>query len=204
VSHANNGPVAEIAASLPLGRKGRGTVFTPRDFLDLGSRSAVDKTLSRLASQHKVRRLARGIYDYPKHHNLLGDLWPPLTDVVKAVACDSNRQLQVTGIQALHALGLTTQVPAKVIYLTDGKSRDIQIGKKTIQLKHASPSVMAGCGQKAGLVLQAIRYLGSKGLNKDIIQKLFLLISDRDKKQLKPLIRFAPPWSRDTLYQLTA
>jgi hypothetical protein len=184
-------------------KRGRGALFTPKDFLDLGSRDAIDKTLSRLAKQGDIRRLTRGLYDYPKSHSILGSLWPSLSDVAHTIAKDSNSHLQVTGAQALYALGLTTQMPVKAVYLTNGRSRTIKIGNTTLVLKHASPSVMAGNGKKAGLIIQALRYLGKHKVTHSIMQKLALLTDNKDRKQLQQLARFAPPWSRHYIYDLT-
>lgn len=182
--------------------RGRGWLFTPKDFLDLGTRAAVDKALSRLSTQGDIRRLSRGLYDYPKKHKLMGLLWPSLHDVARAIAKDSNSQLQLTGAQALYVLGLTTQMPVKAIYLTDGYSKTIKIGNSTLKLQHVSPSIMAGSGKKSGLVLQAIRYIGKNRFTNDVMQKIIDMLDQKDKKQLMKLARFAPPWSRDYIYKL--
>tara|TARA_R110000868_G_scaffold380784_5_gene647072 strand:+ start:9535 stop:10113 length:579 start_codon:yes stop_codon:yes gene_type:complete len=177
-------------------KNGRGRVFTTRDFIALGSRPAIDTALSRLVVQGQIRRLARGIYDYPKQHPLLGDLFPTLDDVAQAIAKDTNSDLQVSGARALHLLGLTTQVPAQAIYLTNGHSKDIKIGGAMLTLKHASPNVMAGHGSKAGTILQAIKYLGKHHVDAQMLRKMADQLSANDKHTLKSLLRYAPGWSR--------
>ena len=99
-------------------------VFSARHFLDFGNRNAVDKALSRLVEQEGIRRLSRGIYDYPKIHPQLGVLSPSIDSVAKLVAEKNNSQLKITGAEAANALGLSTQVPARIVYLTDGPSRN--------------------------------------------------------------------------------
>src|SRR5579859_6816774 len=99
-------------------RRGRGAVFTPKDFLDLGGRAAVDQALSRLAKAGGIRRLARGIYDFPRMSPRLGVLSPAPEAVAKAVAQQTDSAVQVTGAQAANALGLSMQVPAQPVYLT--------------------------------------------------------------------------------------
>lgn len=185
-------------------RHGRGCVFTPKDFIELGSRMALDTALSRLAASGHIRRLAHGLYDYPKKHSLLGDLYPSLDVVAMAIAKDSDSKIQLSGAAALHLLGLTTQVPAQIVYLTDGQSKNIQIGKTMLRLKHASSKVMAGCGTKAGVVLQAIRYLGKNALNNNFFNIIAPQLNRHDKKILKQTLRFSPHWAKPAFDKLLA
>ena len=106
---------------------GRGSVFTPRDFLDIAARAAVDQALSRLAKSGQLRRLARGLYDFPKLHPKLGPLSPALDDVAQALARESGSNLQIDGARAANALGLSTQVAAQSSWLTDGPSRRVSM-----------------------------------------------------------------------------
>src|SRR5207248_10067636 len=112
--------------------KGRGWVFSARHFLDFGSRKAVDLALFRLAKRADIRRLGRGIYDFPKISLTLGILSPSIDAVAREIAGKNNSKLKITGAQAANALGLTTQVPAKIVYLTDGPSRQMKLGNQTI------------------------------------------------------------------------
>lgn len=133
---------------------GRGGVFTPRDFLDVAARAAVDQALSRLAKTGKLRRLARGLYDYPKVHPKLGPLSPTPDDVAQALARETGSQVQIAGARAANALGLSTQVPAKSTYLTDGPSRRVVLGKRVVDLRHASPKHLIAPGSAAGTVVK--------------------------------------------------
>src|SRR5277367_5265928 len=96
-------------------RRGLGSVLVPRDFLDLGSRQAVDLVLHRLARKGTIRRLARGVYDYPKQHRVLGPLSPPADVIARALAGRDRTRLQPTGAYAANVLGLSEQVPAKAV-----------------------------------------------------------------------------------------
>lgn len=100
---------------------GRGGVFTPSDFLNVAGRAAVDQALSRLVKNGALRRLTRGLYDYPKLHPKLGRLSPTPDDIAQALARETGSQVQIAGARAANALGLTTQMPAKNTYLTDGR-----------------------------------------------------------------------------------
>ncbi len=120
---------------------GRGGVFTPSDFLDVGGRAAVDQSLSRLVKSGELRRLARGLYDFPKIHPRLGPLSPTPDDVARALARETGSRMQIAGERAAVALGLSTQVLAKSTYLTDGPSRRVVLGKRVVDVRHSSLSI---------------------------------------------------------------
>ena len=141
---------------------GRGSVHVPRDFLDLGSREAVDLALHRLAKKGISRRLARGLYDFPEQHPVLGPLSPSADTIAEALAGRDRTRLQPAGAYAANALGLSEQVPAKAVFLTDGASRTVKVGPMTIQLRRTTPRNMAAAGQLSGLVIQAFRELGKE------------------------------------------
>src|SRR5262249_2321012 len=115
-----------------INRWGRGSVFVPSHFLDLGSREAVDLALHRLARKGTIRRLARGVYDFPKEHPVLGVLGPSADAVARALAGRDRTRLQPAGAYAANILGLSEQVPAKAVFLTDGPSPPRHIGPTTI------------------------------------------------------------------------
>lgn len=184
--------------------KGRGLVYTPKDFLDLGGRNAVDQALSRLAQKSLIRRLARGIYDYPKISPTLGPLSPSPEVLAKTLADRTNSQLQITGAHAANALGLTTQVPAHVVYLTSGKSKRFRFGNQTIELRHASPRSMAGAGTPIGTIIQALRYLGSDNIDRITIDKLNRVLSANDKRALKKDIDSVPDWLRPIVLEIAS
>jgi Family of unknown function (DUF6088) len=180
---------------------GRGGVFTPRDFLDVAARAAVDQALSRLAKGGKLRRLARGLYDFPKVHPKLGPLSPAPDDVAQALARETGSQVQIAGARAANALGLSTQVPAKSIYLTDGPSRRVVLGKRVVDLRHASPKHLIAPGSPAGTVVQALRHLGPVRAT-DVVHVAARRLSASDKKTLATSAVQAPAWMRPTLVSI--
>ena len=182
--------------------KGRGLVYTPKDFLDLGSRSAVDQALSRLVQRGLIRRLTRGIYDYPKISPKLGPLSPSPQALARTLADRTNSQLQITGAHAANALGLTTQVPAHVVYLTSGKSMRFRLGNQTIELRHAAPRSMAGAGTPIGTIIQALKYLGSDNIDVRTIDKQKRTLSANDKRALKKDIDNVPDWLRPHIAEI--
>ena len=184
--------------------KGRGAVFTPADFLDLGSRACVDQTLSRLTDQGVIRRLARGIYDYPKTSPRLGRLSPDPDVVAVAIARKDGRVVQVSPARAANMLGLTTQVPAKAVYLTDGPSRTTQIGAQTIIMRNAAAKNLVGAGKPTGAVFQALRYLGKDGVDASVVARLSRTIDADTRRALVKDALQAPGRMRPVVQQIAA
>ena len=182
---------------------GRGGVFTPSDFLDMAGRAAVDQALSRLVKGGKLRRLARGLYDFPKVHPKLGQLSPAPDDVARALARETGSQVQIAGARAANALGLSAQVPAKSTYLTDGPSRRVVLGKRVVDLRHASPKHLIAPGSPAGTVVQALRHLGRVRAT-DVAHVAARQLSVRDKKTLGASAVQAPAWMRPTLVSIAS
>lgn len=180
---------------------GRGGVFTPSDFLAIAGRAAVDQALSRLVKNGKLRRLARGLYDFPKVHPQLGLLSPAPDDIAQALARETGSQLQIAGARAANALGLSTQVPAKNTYLTDGPSRRVVLGKRVVDLRHASPKHLIAPGSAAGTVVQALRHVGAMRA-RDVAQIAARRLSANDKKTLASSAVRAPAWMRPTLVSI--
>ncbi len=174
--------------------KTRGWVFTPATFFDLGSRFAISKALERLSDRGTIRRLARGLYDYPRRHPVLGDLPASHDQIGKALAGRDSLRLQPSGAYAANLLGLTDQVPAKIIFLTDGSNRTVIVGQQQIILRRTTPKNMAASGRISGLVIQALRHLGKDHTDDQIIKRLHARLKEEDKQQLMADIRYAPAW----------
>ena len=183
--------------------RGRGSVWTPKDFLDLGSRAAVDQALGRLVQRGMLQRLDRGVYSYPKVSPTLGPLTPSPDAVAQAVAKATGSKLQVSGARAANALGLSTQVPSSSVYLTDGPSRTVRVGRHTIQIKHAPAKQLHGAGTRAGMAFQALRYLGRDGVDAQVVRKLGSELDARDKQILRRAARQVPDWMRPVVDQIT-
>lgn len=181
---------------------GRGWVFQPRDFLGLGTRHAVDLALSRLTHDKTIRRLAHGIYDYPRFHKRLGILAPNPDKVAAVLAAKTGSRVQVSGARAANLLGLSDQVPAQLVYLTDGPPHRVKIGAQTIQLKHARPSKFPGAGTPAGLAIQAIRAVGPNADKDFVVRQLSRALSADDRRQLAKLSKYAPGWSHEIIQRL--
>ena len=183
------------------GSKG-GAVFTPSDFLDLGSRRAVDLVLHRLSRRRILRRLARGLYDYPQQHPELGMLSPDIEKVAKALAGKDRIRLQPAGAYATNLLGLSEQVPAKVVFLTDGPSRTVKFGRQQIQLRRTTPRNMAAAGRLSGLLMQALRHLGKEHITPTRMMHLKRTVPPKERQRLLKDLRLAPAWMHPLFRQL--
>jgi hypothetical protein len=172
----------------------RGWVFTPNHFLDLGSRSAVGNSLSQLTAAGTIRRLAFGLYDYPQKHPKLGLLSPKPGTVAQAISEKDDTRLQPSGAYAVNLLGLSQQVPAKIVYLTDGAEKNVTVGNQQIQLRRTTPKNMATAGRPSGLVIQALRYLKKDGVTDDHIATLKRILPDADRERLWKDRIYAPAW----------
>lgn len=177
----------------------RGSCFTPKAFLDLGSPEAVRIALHRLEKRGIIRRLARGLYDSPKQHRTIGLLSPHPDQVAKAISERDAARLQPSGAYAANVLGLSEQVPARIVFLTDGPSRHVSIGCQEIILKHTTPRHMAMAGKASGTVIQALRHIGAKQINPQHLAHLRETLSAADRAQLKHDRIYAPGWMHHIL-----
>lgn len=182
----------------------RGWVFTPQEFLSLGSRAAVDQALCRLQRNGEIRRLARGLYEFPRMHARIGVLSPSVEAVAKALAAKTGSRLLISEARAANLLGLSTQVPAQNIFLTDGPSRTLQLGKQTIVLRHAAFSKMLGAGSEAGVVIQAVRSFGPDRAEEIPVESLSRRLPKAVKSELRRLAPAAPAWSQSILMRIAA
>lgn len=183
-------------------RSARGTVFTPAAFTALGSRAAIDKALQRQVAKGALRRLSRGLYDKPRQDELLGTLWPSVDAVVKALIGKDKLRVLPAGVYAANLLGLSEQVPAKVVFLTDGASRSVRAGPMQITLKRTSPRNMAAANRLSGLVIQAFKSLGQKHITPQSLARLRKTLPAAERARLLTDLDLAPGWMRPMLREL--
>jgi len=171
-----------------------GWVFTPADFMDLGSRTAVATALKRHKAAGIVRLIGRGLYDVPRQHPKLGVLWPPIEAVAQALERKDGLRLQPSGAYAANLLGLSEQVPARVLFLTDGATRTVKVGPTQITLKRTTPRNMAAAGRLSGLLIQAFRSLGAAHVTLSRIKRLRKTLPANERANLLKDIALAPEW----------
>jgi hypothetical protein len=188
-------PTAKDRIIARIRRWGPGAAFTPKDFLDLASRGTVDMTLSALLADGSIRRLARGLYDQPRYSELLEQMTAPDLDAVaQALARRFRWTIIPDGPTAANLLGLSPQVPAKAVYISDGPTKTITIGKRKLHFKNARPKETGVASVRAGGVIQALRHLGRRAVNEDVIQKLRVILNAKDKRDLLRDARQSADW----------
>jgi RNA-binding protein YhbY len=191
----------KIAARLR--RQGQGKVFTPKDFLDLGSREAVDQALSRLTKAALVQRLGRGLYCYPQINERLGIAIPPDVDeIADALARQTGSRIAPSGATAANRLGLSTQVPAKPVYLTDGRSRQVKVGNFVIVVKHVVPKELPIGNRISATVMQALRYLGKDGVDETVIGKIRKALTAQHRSRLLLDARYTTDWIAEAVRKI--
>ncbi len=178
-------------------------MFTPGHFFDLGTPSSVRMALRSLTQKGTIRRLAQGLYDYPVKHPNMGEHFPGPEQIAEALAARDGLRLQPSGAYAANLLGLSTQVPAKAIFLTDGSNRHVKVGNQEVILKRTTPKNMATAGRISGLVIQALRYLGKDHVDEKVVSQLAQVLTDEDLRVLSRDIRHAPGWIAEIIRKLT-
>lgn len=171
-----------------------GRVFTPFDFLDLGSPHSVGMAFLRLVRGGSLRRLARGLYDVPRSHSLLGELLPTAEAIAQALARKDGAKIQPMEAMAANLLGLSEQVPVKAVFLTDGPGRTVKVGPLTVQLKKRSLRQVGKAASTSSLVFAALRSLGKDHVTNARVAHLRETLNPRDRKRLLKDLPLAPVW----------
>lgn len=181
-------------------------VCTPKDFLDLGSREAVDQALSRLVKAGQLRRAGHGLYDRPRMSDVLKRPAPvDLDATIAALARRDDVRIMPDGLVAANQLGFTNAVPAKASYLTDGHSRTLKVDGRTVRFRHAAPSVMKWAGRPSAPVVQALRWLGrDAAADAEVVSTLSRLLPDPVKRDLFENSRDLPGWALPLARRITA
>ena len=174
----------------------KGTVFFVESFLFAGNAKAVNKALERLVDKGEITRVATGMYTCPKQSKLLGTVSTSVEEIATAIAKRDKARIVPTGNYALNALGLSTQVPLKAVYLTDGAARIITIGNRSIQFKKTTPKNLSAKGQISKLIIQALKTIGKDKVKPEEERKILDLLRKEKPKYLKHDILLAPEWIR--------
>jgi hypothetical protein len=185
-------------------------VWTPEDFADLGPRTGVDQALHRLVASGKFRRIARGLYDVPGTNRLTGKpTSPDPRAVIDALARKNKVRVLVDGITAANDLGLTNAVPARITVFTDARIRPVNLGKLTIEFRHAAPSRLYWAGRPAMRVVQALVWLRDILPSDDgqLRRRLLSILRDAEhgkaiRDDLRTNLSALPGWMREIVRDL--
>jgi hypothetical protein len=179
-----------------------GTIFFPADYLAIGSASSIHKIFSRLAKDKKVMRLAKGIYFKPEYDPELGMLYPSTEEIAVQIAKNEKVVIRPTGSYALNKLGLSTQVPTKVVFLTNGSPRKIKIGKGTITFKSTTPKKLATQNDLVFLASQALMAIDKDAFTKKIFDHLLKVLTNQPPEDIREGARLSPGKVAATLYKI--
>jgi hypothetical protein len=182
--------------------KGRGWVFTPKHFVDFGTRGSIDMALSRLAHTGAVRRIGRGLYDYPRQHDWLGDLSPDPTQVANALSRQSGDRIASSGAAAANSLGVSTQVPAKVGFATTGRSRVTKAGGRSVTLRHSRAPVLDDVPDSVNAMIQVLAHFGRDKIDQAMIARLATGLDDVAMQRLLGARAEMPGWMGDVVLKI--
>ena len=174
----------------------RGSLFFGEDFLRFGNSKAVAKALERLAQKGEISRVVRGIYARLEIDPILGPVTVSTEAIAEAISRRDRTRIVPTGVMALNALGLSSQVPINVVYLTDGSARKIVYGNRKIIFKKASAKSLAAIGKISRLAIQALKEIGKDNATEKEIEIILKQLEKEDPYRLKHDIRLAPEWIR--------
>ena len=174
--------------------KQKGKIYFSNDFASLGSSESIRKSLSNLVKREEIIRLTQGIYLYPKIDKELGILYPSVDDVCRAIAKRDKARIEPTGVFALHSLGLSTQIPVNVVYLTDGIPRKIKYGNRTIKFKKTAPKNLAMKGKVSSLAIAALKQLGKENVTQEVELQLTKALKKESLENIQHDARLAPEW----------
>lgn len=183
-------------------KHGHGWCFTPKHFLDLDSDTGVRSALSRLQKEKFIRRLTQGIYEYPRQHPILGPLPPKAEAVANAIAEKNGIQIQPTGAYAANLIGLSEQVPGRIVFLTNGPSKKVKIGKQEIIFRTTTEKNMYPAGTTVGLAIQALKNIGQNHIDHRIRSCLRKFLADNTKQELIKNLKYAPQWVRAFIFNI--
>jgi len=181
-------------------RKGRGFVMTNRDFSDLGISSSIDCGLHRLKERKVIRGIIPGIYHYPAFSKLLQEeAAPNLESVVQAIARKNQWHIQISGNAALNYLGLSTQIPMRTIYFSDGPHRKYDISGRIIEFKHIRLKETKFRSPKSEIIVQALHALGEDWVSDEVIKKIRKFIPEKERGKILKDTMFVTGWIHDKI-----
>lgn len=181
----------------------KGSVFITSDFFDIADTDVVNKCLSRLEKDIVIRRVIRGVYEYPEYSEFLNEYVAPSPDkVAHALARNYGWTIVPCGDTALNMLGLSTQVPAVWSYVSDGTYKTYEYDKIVLQFKHTTNKEITGISYKTALVIQAIKSLGKENTDIKIIQKISKSLTEEEKRKMLTESKHATAWIYETIKKI--
>jgi len=182
----------------------RGLVFFTSDFAAYGNSRTNNKALERLTKQGKIMRVGRGIYTIPRKSKFFGHVSPGIEEIAQGIARRDKARIIPTGLFAENLLGLSTQVPMKIVYLTDGTPRKLIIDETPLIFKKTSPKNLATWGKVSSLAIQALKSIRKEKITDYEIEKVVNILKKENPKYLVNDIKLAPEWIREIMRKALA
>ncbi len=186
---------------LKIGRLKPGDVFLPSDFKDIGTSTAIRKALSRLVETGRVERMGQGIYVIPKYDKVFGKVLPSIEQIADILAKKDHVKIKPSGQNALNKVGLSTQVPMRLVFLTTGHSKKIQIGKSAIIFKPTTAKKLSMKGEITSLLFLGLEELDLKTISPAQLDHIQMLIKKDSPENLKYNLRLAPAKVSDFVFK---
>ncbi len=180
----------------------KGKIYFSEDFAHISNSESIRKSLSVLVKKGILIRLTQGIYLYPKIDTEFGILYPSVNDVCKAIAKRDKARIVPTGVFALYSLGLSTQIPVNVVYLTDGIPRKIKYGHRIIKFKKTAPKNLSMKGSVSSLVIAALKHLGKNSITKEVQQQIGVALKKESTENIKHDAKLAPEWVSKLIFSI--
>ena len=173
--------------------------FFADNFASFGNAKTVNKALERLVKSGEIDRVATGIYVRPKISKTVGKIFPTIEEIAQAIAKRDKAKIVPTGAYALNRLGLSTQIPMKIVYLTDGSARNIKVGNYTISFIRTSPKNVAAIGKISRLAIQALKSIGKENVTQKEIEHIQTVLMKEKLSYLEHDLRIAPAWIKEII-----
>ncbi|MDR2130326.1 MAG: type IV toxin-antitoxin system AbiEi family antitoxin domain-containing protein [Odoribacteraceae bacterium] len=180
----------------------QGTIFFPDKFDSIGNGDSVRQSLSRICKEGTIIRLSKGVYLFPFIDKELGVLFPSIERVAEAIAVRDKARIQPSGLYALNKLGLSTQVPMKVVFYTDGMPRKIKVGERAIIFMKSAPKKFSFKGKITPLIVAALKEIGKENITDDVLLKIKEFVKSESKEVMLEDAHVAPQWIADILLKL--
>ena len=191
----------QIKSAILENRKGK--IIFSSDFSQYGTDVAIRHAFSRLCKEGFLIRLSAGIYLYPEIDKEIGVIYPSIEKIAKEIAKQEKARIIPTGVYALNALGLSTQIPMRVVFLTDGTPRMINIeGEASIKFKKIAPKYLSFKSKLVSLIVFALREIGENKATREQLEKIKTLLKNEQKEIITNDLTLAPAWVKNTIIEL--
>jgi len=177
----------------------RGTLFFADNFVVFGNIDTIYRALNRLVVKGELNKVTNGIYYRPQIDKFIGKVTPQIEDIANAIARRDKAKIVPTGAYALNRLGLSTQVPMKIVYLTNGSARNVRVGNYTILFIHTSPKNVAAIGKISSLAIQALKSIGKENITQKEIEHIQNALMNEKVSYLEHDLRVAPVWMKEII-----